>query len=156
MHIERCTPRDESAAADLLARFFAEEGFDTPPDRLRARLALLLAEPGSAVFLAWEGGRAIGVATVTTVIGLEFGRSAELEDLYVLPEARGRGVAGALIDAARAWCRERDCAVLAVVVTPAGQAERGLLDFYARRGFRASGRVLLYDDLGEAAGGEHR
>jgi aminoglycoside 6'-N-acetyltransferase I len=148
MQIERCGPRDESIAAELLVRFLAKEGFETPPERLRAHLALMLAEPGSAVFLAWEDERAVGVATVTTVIGLEFGRSAELEDLYVLPEARGRGVAGALIDAVRAWCRACGCAVLAVVVTPEGQSERGLLEFYTRRGFRVSGRALLYEELG--------
>jgi GNAT superfamily N-acetyltransferase len=153
MRIECCGPRDADIAADLLARFFAEEGFATPPERLRAHLALMLAEPGSAIFLAREAGRAVGVATVTTVIGLEFGRSAELEDLYVLPEARGRGVASALIAAVRAWCRERDCATLAVAVTPEGRSRRGLLDFYTRRGFSPSGRTLLYDDL-RGGGGE--
>lgn len=148
--IARCAGADAAVAAALLERFFAEEGFGTPPERLRAHLALMLAEPGSAIFLAWEGARAVGVATVTTTIGLEFGRSAELEDLYVLPEARGRGIASALIAAVRGWCAGCGCAVLAVVVTPEGQAERNLLAFYARRGFRASGRALLYTTLPDA------
>jgi GNAT superfamily N-acetyltransferase len=32
-----------------------------------------------------------------------------LEDLFTDPDARGRGVAGALIRAVRDWARDRDC-----------------------------------------------
>ena len=41
-----------AAAAPLLMRFFAEEGFTTPPELIRARLAELLASTDAVVFLA--------------------------------------------------------------------------------------------------------
>src|SRR3712207_2994266 len=59
----------------------------------------------------------VGVATVTTSRGLEFGLSAELEDLYVLPETRGLGVGRTLIATVNSWCRQQGCSVVAVIVT---------------------------------------
>jgi aminoglycoside 6'-N-acetyltransferase I len=131
------------AAFALLERFFREEGFDTPERDMRPSLSTLLVDPNSTVFLAEEGGRAVGVATVTSSVGVEYGRSAELEDLYVLPQARGRGVGKGLIEAVRAWCRRKGCTALQVVVTPEGEARHRLTDFYRRRGFAHTGRVIL-------------
>ena len=144
--VRRAGPAEADEAFALLRRFFAEEGFATPPERLRERLAVLLADGSSAVFLARRGGAAVGVATVTTTFGLQFGRTAELEDLYVPPHVRGGGIGPALIDAAREWCRREGCAPLAVVVTPEGQAAHDLRGYYRRHGFRESGRTLLFAD----------
>ncbi len=127
----------------LLERFFREEGFSTPVQEMRTSLHAMMAGPSSAVFLAWRGHEAVGVATVTTSVGIEYGRSAELEDLYVLPEVRGSGVASALIEAVCAWCRERGVSAVLVTVTPEGEAEHNLLDYYERRGFTNTGRVIL-------------
>ena len=86
--VTQAAPADFEAAFPLLERFFAEEGFTTPPEQIRVQLAGLLSSQDSAVFLAWQVGQPVGVATVTTTRGLEFGLSAEMEDLYVLPEVR--------------------------------------------------------------------
>jgi aminoglycoside 6'-N-acetyltransferase I len=141
------------AAFALLLRFFREEGFDTPEREMRPSLSTLLVDPDSTVFLAEQNGQAVGVATVTSRVGIEYGRSAELEDLYVVPEVRGRGTGTALIDAVRAWCRRKGCTVLDVVVIPEGEAKHGLTDFYLRRGFANTGRVILEVRL-DARGGE--
>lgn len=135
-------------ALALLRRFFADEGFPVASGLLAERLKVMLANTeGVAVFLAWQAEQPVGVATVTTTFGLEFGYSAELEDLYVLPEARGNGVARALMEAAQDWCRSRACTVMIVVVTPEDQASRALQRFYLARGFRESGRMPLFFDL---------
>jgi GNAT superfamily N-acetyltransferase len=131
----------------LLESFFAEEGFQTAPDQIRTQLGEMLANDESAVFLAWVNDKAVGVATVTTSQGIELGHSAELEDLYVLPEARGCGVGGALIEAVKDWCRPRGCRIISVVVTPEGQAAHNLIDYYRARGFEESGRTILFSDL---------
>jgi GNAT superfamily N-acetyltransferase len=144
--VRQAGPDALAAAALLLMRFFAEEGFITPPALIRARLAELLSSADAAVFLAGEGA-AVGVATVSTSFGIEFGRSAELDDLYVLPEARGHGVATALIDAVRAWCQARGCTVLLVTVTPEGEQAHDLVRFYQRHEFRDDGRKLLSADI---------
>lgn len=103
----------------------------------------MLTSESSAVFLARWGEEAQGVATVTTSVGVEYGCAAEIDDLYVLPQARGRGVASALIEAVCAWCRERGCTTILVTVTPEGEAAHGLMGFYQRRGFVHMGRVIL-------------
>jgi GNAT superfamily N-acetyltransferase len=133
----------------LLERFFREEGFSTPAQEMRASLHTMITASGSAVFLAWRGTESVGVATVTTSVGIEYGRSAELEDLYVLPAERGRGVASALIEAIRAWCCEKEVSAVLVTVTPEGEKEHKLLDYYQRRGFVNTRRVILEHTLGD-------
>jgi len=142
--IREATSSDLEVALPLLERFFAEEGFYAPPGQMRARLGGLIEDEDSAVFLAWLAARAVGVATVTTTNGLELGLSAELEDLYVLPTARGAGAGGALIEAVKRWCRARGCSLVAVVVTPEGQAAHDLIGYYRGRGFEETGRTLLF------------
>jgi GNAT superfamily N-acetyltransferase len=141
-----------AVALDLLGRFFAEEGFTTPPDAQRRGLAEMLADPlRCAAVLAFrvEGGarRPVGLATAAWMASVEHTRAAELEDLYVVPAERGRGVAGALIEAVVRWSRQRGCATLLVTVTPDGELSHGLTGFYTRRGFADEYRKLLALDL---------
>jgi len=131
------------AALHLLQRFSLEEGFHTAAEEMRSSLHTMITYPNSAVFLAWHGTEALGVATVTMSVGIEYGRSAEIEDLYVLPRARGRGVATELIEAVCAWCRQEGCTAVLVTVTPEGEARHDLIEFYGRRGFANTGRVIL-------------
>ncbi len=140
----QATIAESEIALPLLERFFAEEGFQAPPGQMRAQLAALLEDDETAVFLAWLDQKAVGVATVTTTSGIELGLSAELENLYVLPEVRGMGAGRALIEAVKDWCRARGCTLVSVVVTPEGQAAHGLIGYYCRRGFEETGRTLLF------------
>lgn len=154
--LRQATTADAGAALPLIERFFAEEGFYAPPGQMRLQLLGLLADDESAVFLASQGEEAVGLATVTTSSGIELGLAAEMEDLYVLPAARGLGIGAALIDAVKGWCRARACSLVSVVVTPEGQAAHDLIGYYRRRGFVETGRTLLYAHLRgwEASGGE--
>jgi ribosomal protein S18 acetylase RimI-like enzyme len=142
MEVRRAAPADAGALAALLSRFFAEEGFAGAPGEIRGRAGAFLAESANAAFLAEEGGTVVGAATVTTGFGFEAGRRAEIEDLYVLPDRRHHGVARALIEAALAWCRERECADVEVVVTPEGDARHGLSAWYRSLGFADTGRHI--------------
>lgn len=145
--VRRATRADFETALPLLVRFLAEEGFDTPPEQIRTQLVGMLTDEDSAVFLAWADHVAVGVATVTTSSGIELGLSAELEDLYVLAEARRRGVGSALIQEAMRWCRARGCTLVLVVVTAEGQATHHLIEYYRSRGFHETGRTLLFAPL---------
>ena len=69
--------------------------------------------------------------------------SGEIGDLYVQPEARRRGVGAALIDAAKAKCRELGCSAVSVTITPDDEARHGLTSFYRRFGFVGSGRSIV-------------
>jgi GNAT superfamily N-acetyltransferase len=135
------------AALPLIERFFQEEGFHTPPGQIPVQLLGLLQDPESSVFLARWNGRAVGVVTVTTTEGIELGLSAEMEDLYVLPEMRRTGVGRALIEAVADWCRQRGCSLVSVIVTPEGQAAHNLISYYRSRGFQETGRTVLFRHL---------
>ena len=116
----------------------------------RAHCAVFLAwrtvegEPGDAGSVVRE---AAGVATATWSAGVEYTRSAELGDLYVVPAARGRGIAAALIEAVTDWSRAQGCRALLVTVAPDGELSHGLTGFYVRRGFTDEYRKLLALDL---------
>lgn len=144
MEIRRAGPGDAEPLAGLLAHFFAEEGFAASAAEIRERADVFLAEEANAAFLALGDGLPVGAATVTTVFGFETGRQAEIEDLYVLPEHRRRRVGRALVAAALAWCRERGCADVEVVITAEGDARHGLGTWYRGLGFSETGRRILH------------
>jgi aminoglycoside 6'-N-acetyltransferase I len=143
-------------ALRLLQRFFSEEGFHTPAEEMRLSLHAMITGPSSAVFLARRDKEVLGVATVATSVGIEYGRSAELDDLYVLPEARGSGVASALIEAVCSWCHQQRCTTVLVTVTPEGEAAYKLIAFYQGRGFVNAGRVILERSLCSGQVGSER
>jgi GNAT superfamily N-acetyltransferase len=135
-------------AVALLVRFFAEEGFSTPPARIAANLDDILADDTCWTAIAVESGEPLGVVSVTTMRYVEWGRLAEIGDLYVLPDHRGRGVGRLLVTGALDWCRGRGCSGSYVTVTPEGEARHGVSEFYRRLDFQPTGRTtLLYAEL---------
>ena len=93
MRIVRLRVGDDLApATELLLRFFAEEGFTTDQATIAANVRTLAGLETCALFVAEADGACVGVATVSLEFGVEFGWWAEMGDLYVIPEARGRGV----------------------------------------------------------------
>ena len=129
------------AAVELLARFFREEGFATPPQRIAENLDRMLADPFCWCALALADGNAQAVITVSTVLYIEWGRLGEIGDLYVVPEQRRHGVARLLIERAKEWCRARGCSAVSVTITPTGERRQRLSRFYARLGFELTGRT---------------
>jgi len=129
-----------AAAIELLARFFGEEGFATPPARLVANLDRMLADDTCWVA---DGNHSVGVITVTTMLYVEWGRLAEIGDLYVIPGHRGRGLARRLIAAAVDWAGRRGCSGTYATLTPDGEARHQLSRFYAKLDFRPTGRTTM-------------
>jgi GNAT superfamily N-acetyltransferase len=132
-----------SAAVDLLTRFFHEEGFSTPPRRIAENLQRMLADPSCWVALAAADAQPVGVVTVTTMLYVEWGRLAEIGDLYVVPGHRRQGLARRLVAAAIGWSKQRGCSGIYVTVTPAGEARHQLSGFYRRLAFEATARTTL-------------
>jgi GNAT superfamily N-acetyltransferase len=128
----------------LLAAFFIEEGIEVAEAGWRANLAAMIADPRSCFLLAERDGVPVGFASATYTNGIEFGRSAEIEDLFVLGPYRGLGIGRALFEAMLAWARDVGAAMAIVVLTPAGQADGGLAAFYDSFGFAASDRRIRY------------
>ncbi len=137
---------DRTAATCLLQRFFREEGFSTADTDIAANLRRMLTLEHCAVLVAETGSETVGVATVSMDFGIEYGWSAELGDLYVLPQWRNKGIARRLIAEAETFLRSMDAGGYQVTVTPHAK-DAGLRQFYRALGFEDEGRLLLYRKL---------
>jgi GNAT superfamily N-acetyltransferase len=86
------------------------EFYETVPNDagLREMFEILINDPEQgAVFIARHDGRAVGFATLDWKwSSLKAARIGYLEDLFVEPETRGRGIADALIETCAQRCRE--------------------------------------------------
>lgn len=148
MRIARLRAGDDLApATGLLLRFFAEEGFTTDGETIAANVRTLASLETCALFAAEADGACVGIATVSLEFGVEFGWWAEMGDLYVVPEQRGRGVSLALVGAIEDFLRLRRIPGYQVTVTPDAGARHGLKDYYRRLGFAGDGRLLLFKRL---------
>ncbi len=127
------------ALPELTARSLEESW-----DRRRAAYATWLAEPDAFVLLAELGGEPAGYALVRIVDGFHsFGpdeRLASVETLSVRPEARGRGVGSALMDAVERELAEVGIGRLKLAVVDGNEEA---LRFYAGRGLSAVSHVLI-------------
>ena len=81
---------------------------EATPERIRE--TIFGAEPAAQVLFAYENGSAVGFAvfyyTYSTFVGL---RGLYLEDLFVKPEARGKGVGRALLSYLARLAKEKNC-----------------------------------------------
>jgi len=140
-------PADIEAVLALATAFYSAEGFAAPVDELRANLKSLLSSTAARTAVAVSDRGFVAFAITTTSFGLESGFIAELEDLYVTPEARCRGIAGQLIDDSARWARRRGCRYLELVIAPNGRDGSHLDTYYRNRGFQDDGRSLIARDL---------
>jgi GNAT superfamily N-acetyltransferase len=129
-------------AVALLHRFFQEEGFSGERSMITANLDRMRRDDNHWVAVALNNGQIVGIVTVTSMLYIEWGRLGEIGDLYVVPEARGNGIARRLVQAAIDWCRARGCSAVEVIMTHPGETAHGLSNFYSRLGFAATGRTI--------------
>jgi aminoglycoside 6'-N-acetyltransferase I len=136
-------PADLVAVLPLAMAFYAEDGFGTGEHALRSNLSVLLASPAARVAVVQSEAQLLGFAATTTAFGLECGLIAELEDLFVVPAARRRGLGGRLIADSVVWAREQGCQRMELVVAPNGRDVGHLFDYYLAHGFVDEGRRLI-------------
>jgi ribosomal protein S18 acetylase RimI-like enzyme len=105
--------------------------FDPPDAGLRELMATLARDPKEgAVFVARDpAGSAVGIATMDWRWSASRGaRIGHLEDLFVNPDARGQGIADALIEACAERCREEGAPALDWLTRPDNKRARSLYD----------------------------
>jgi ribosomal protein S18 acetylase RimI-like enzyme len=92
-------------------------------------LAALSGEPGTAAFVVDGPGGLDGAVCLTTQVDYFTRESAaHIEVLAVDPAAQGRGVAGALMDAAESWARDSGFARITLNVWVQNERARGLYE----------------------------
>ncbi|MDZ7653637.1 MAG: GNAT family N-acetyltransferase [Burkholderiaceae bacterium] len=131
-----------------MGAFYAESDDPLDVGWAAASFRTLITQPAlGAVWLAQADSGAVGHAVLTVRHAMEFGGPlGVVDDLYVAPAWRRRGIAGALLDALRGECRLRECKAWQVEV---GADNAGAQALYRRFGFApvSSGRQLQYAGL---------
>ncbi|WP_433290970.1 GNAT family N-acetyltransferase [Actinoplanes sp. CA-030573] len=148
MSVRIATPDDLDQVLALAVDFYAEDGFTTPKDRLADHLAHLLVSDAAHAAVVEEDGVIVAFGISTSSYGLEDGLIAELEDLYVAPGARRRGLAAELIEDSARWAAAIGAARLEIVIAPNGQDVTHLFEIYRKKGFVDEGRRILARPLG--------
>jgi GNAT superfamily N-acetyltransferase len=133
MKIRRLTRAGCAAALPLLEAQYREHDIDMGGARLVRALRALLGGKGLALIASSEKAD-LGVAVLSFSLTLERGgATAWLDELYVVPASRGRGVGRALLRRALREARKEGCeSVHLEVVRGHGRAAR----LYVREGFR--------------------
>lgn len=145
MEIGPATEQDLETVLPLM-RAYCDFYESSPPDEGVLEMArTLITDPSQgAAFIARQDGRAVGFATLDWKWSMLKGaRLGYLEDLYVLPGARGLGIADALIEVCAERCRELGMPALQWLTQPHNERARSVYD---RAGAQAE--TLVEYDLG--------
>src|SRR3989454_6021921 len=118
--VRLATEAELDAVTALLVAELRQHRVQTPEAKIASAIQGLLRRPERGrILVALEGGRPVGVAALSFAWPLEYAdRSAWLEELYVEPAARGRGIGTRLLRAALRIAAEAG----ATVVHPGGEA----------------------------------
>ena len=126
---------DCGEGARLLVDQLREHGIEGSPGPLARILETAITDMGRGfLMLARLGGRVVGVAYVATILSAEHcGPVAWLEELYVTPDCRHRGIGTALVTAVLE--RAQKTGMVAVDLEIDASHER-VISLYQRLGFR--------------------
>src|SRR5262245_4970271 len=148
--VRAATAADRDAIVRLLVAQLRDHAIDTPEADVARTVDALLARPHRARFLvAVASGRPVGVAALSLAWPIEHGnRGAWLEELYVEPAARDRGLGGALL---RAACAAAAAAGALAVDLEVERSHERAAALYRREGFRPLERTHWVKSLAAAA-----
>jgi GNAT superfamily N-acetyltransferase len=127
--------RDCRECARLLVEQLGEHGVDASAEQLSRVLERVVADEARGfILLARDVRGIIGIAYVATILSAEHcGLVAWLEELYVTPSLRSRGIGTALVTAVLERARETDIVAIDLEID-AGHSHAESL--YRRLGFR--------------------
>jgi GNAT superfamily N-acetyltransferase len=153
VQIRPATRDDVSTIAELIRGLARYEKLENDVVMTEALLdkALFGDRQYAEVLLAEEDGRAVGFALFFHNFSTFLGRPGiYLEDLFVLPEQRGRGIGRTLLTHLAQIAVERDCGRLEWSVL---DWNRNAIGFYERIGARPNSEWTVYRLTGEALTG---
>jgi len=129
----------------LMKEYWSFEGLaGFEPGRVSALLGQLLSQTHlGRVWVAREGNRPVGYLITVFVFSFEYqGLVAEIDELFVLPEARRHGIGTALLDVAEASLADAGCTGMQLQLAAGNRAAHA---FYHRRGYAARTAYGLLD-----------
>jgi GNAT superfamily N-acetyltransferase len=144
--VRRATPADRQAAHRLLTAQMVEHHLPAEPDRIARGLDAVF-RPGSPawLFLAERDGEAVAVFLANQIVSVEKGgETLWIEELYVTPDARRRGIARAILAQVGDEARRRGLLAFDLEVVPSQAAAFAL---YRSLGFKDVPRQRMTLDL---------
>ena len=142
--IRRATLSDVTNLLDLVEEYWSFEnipGYD--PARVGPQLRRLLTETHlGGGWMALDNGTPVGYLLAVYVFSLEhLGLTAEIDELFVRPQGRAKGIGGKLLQAAEAAFVTAGCTSVALQLARSNESGRA---FYLRHGYSSrSGYELL-------------
>ena len=150
--VREATVADVSRLVELMSDFFAEAYLTLDRDRAGEVFMKLLADMrlGEVGVITLDGGT-VGYYVLIFAMSMEYGDLvAWLDDLYVQPAVRGRGLGSLALAHMLERCHARAVRALSVEVSPDNVGARHL---YASAGMTPVRRDLLTLSLGETLNG---
>jgi len=134
------------ALVELMRDFHAEAGYPLPEGAAARAFETLVRDPRlGRVWILEADGEPAGYLVLTIGFSMEFGGlRAFVDDFFVRPGFRGRGLGTAALDAVRGAAAEMGVRALLVEVGPLNDPARRV---YGRAGFADSGRMLMSQAL---------
>ena len=145
--IRLATARDVPALLPLIEQYWLFEdlpGFDGP--RVGRELARATADPNLAsAWIALAKGQAVGYLLAVYVFSLEhLGLTAEIDEFFVLPSARGRGIGESLLRLAETEFVRRACTNVSLQL---GRGNDRARVFYRAQGYGERAGYELLDKM---------
>jgi N-acetylglutamate synthase-like GNAT family acetyltransferase len=140
--IRKAHTDDLPEMAELLAELFKlETDFPVNRDRQLRGLADLLQADKSAVWVAEDDGKLVGMVSLQILISTAEGGSVGLlEDLVVTEAYRGQGVGRRLLASVELWARENRLSRLQLL---ADQSNAAALEFYRSLNWSGTRMIAL-------------
>lgn len=136
VEVRRAESADRATCLSLISTLADQEvqpGWKTTYD------ALITGARGE-VLVAVEGGRLLGVVTVSYNLAIRYaGEYCQIEELIVDPAARGKNVGALLVTTAANRARERGCAEIGLYLVEHTERNR---PFYEKYGFNFAGSEM--------------
>lgn len=137
--LDRITAAEIGPVLELARAFHAEDGHPLSAEGEKA-LAGLVGTPWGEVLAIRQGGNLIGYTVLCFGYSVEYGgRDAFIDDLYLVPAMRGRGLGGAVLERLAERVAAAGCQALHLEVLDDNPAQA----LYRRAGFVGRGSTFL-------------
>ncbi len=151
------SPCREASSADvdlivpLVADFCRHFDYRFSESRTRAALLALLADPKlGRLFVVEQAGAVIGYLVLAFSFSLEYGgRTAFIDEFFIGPAGRGRGLGRQALDFAAEVCRAQE---INAILLEAEESNPRAAALYEKAGYEYLGRRLLTKRLHPEAG----
>lgn len=143
--IQQATLKDVPALIPLVANYWQFEAIaNFEPQAVAVQLKRLLSEPGIGTgWIAFVGDIPVGYLIAVYVFSLEhLGITAEIDELFVLPSERGKGIGTELLKVAESEFLRTGCTNVSLQLSRNNDAAR---TFYHRQGYAERSIYELLD-----------